>query len=370
MIFDTWRTPFARCWCPCIAFVLVACMGTNPVRAADYLIGTYYFPGWTDGAKGLEFPAPWQPIKRFPERKPLLGWYSDSSVAVLKQQAAWMNAYGIDFVVFDWYWNGSSAYLDHAVAAFKQIKRPRDVLYSLLWANHYRFPGGMPQYRAMVANWIQEHFSDPGYLRIDGRPVVFIFGIDGVADAAKTIGVSPAELIRIANAMSAQAGFPAIYFVGGTPALSYWVNDVAPQAGFSALSAYNYHNGFSGTAESATPPAEGYPQFDEAYRTNWKWIARNSLLPYILPMTSGWDKRPWGGSKNPKRDHSISTPEEFEIHLRAARSMMDAMPDKVPRVGVVCCWNEFGEGSYIEPTERDGFAYLERIRRVFGTGQR
>jgi hypothetical protein len=35
-------------------------------------------------------------------------------------------------------------------------------------------------------------------------------------------------------------------------------------------------------------------------------------------------------------------------------------------LGVICCWNEFGEGSYIEPTQKNGFSYLEKIKKVFG----
>ena len=34
---------------------------------------------------------------------------------------------------------------------------------------------------------------------------------------------------------------------------------------------------------------------------------------------------------------------------------------------VICCWNEFGEGSYIEPTKKDGFSYLEKVKKVFGS---
>ena len=48
---------------------------------------------------------------------------------------------------------------------------------------------------------------------------------------------------------------------------------------------------------------------------------------------------------------------------------MDAHPRKGRRTGMICCWNEFGEGSYVEPTKRDGFAYLERIRKIFAGGK-
>jgi hypothetical protein len=83
-------------------------------------------------------------------------------------------------------------------------------------------------------------------------------------------------------------------------------------------------------------------------------------------MTSGWDKRPWGGTLNdPGRDLAFSTPDSFEAHLRSAKEVMDRNPEKTMRTGVICCWNEFGEGSYIEPTKKYGTQYLERVKKVF-----
>lgn len=349
-----------------LTLLLLSCSIFRQSLASDYQIGTFYFPGWTANIKGLLFPVPWEPIKRYPEKMPMLGWYSDSDPKILRQQTRWMKEYGIRFVAFDWYWDGKNTYLEHALNAFRASKKPGDMKFSLLWANHYKFPGGMAEYRLMVGYWVARYFVDPDFLQIDGKPAVFIFGTDNFADAAKTIGVSPAELVNTANAIAEEAGFKGIYFIGGTPALEHWVKGVAPKSGFSALSAYNYRIGYSGTAESALSVGEGYPQLEAAYRQNWEWILSRGTLPYIIPMTSGWDKRPWGGSRNPKHDESIATPAQFESHLREARRLMDAYPEKTKRMGVICCWNEFGEGSYIEPTQKDGFSYLEKVKKVFG----
>lgn len=339
-------------------------------RAAEpeYLIGTYYFPGWTDRAKGLVHPYPWQPIKNFPEKKPSLGWYSDSDPAVLRQQITWMKQYGIGFVVFDWYWDGSNTYLDQAVRAFKKIKTPGEMKFAILWANHYKFRGGMLEYRWMVNYWISQYLADSDYLSIDEKPVVFIFSIDMFEAAAKQIGVETAVLVEVANDAAISAGLPGIHFVAGTPALEHWVNGVAKKANFLSISGYNYRIGYSGNPESAFFPSGGYQQLDAAYRQNWNWMMKKSKLPYIIPMTSGWDKRPWGGSRNPGQDMSISNPEEFEAHLLQAKRLMDQYPEKSRHMGVICCWNEFGEGSYIEPTMSTGFNYLQKIKSVFFNG--
>jgi hypothetical protein len=41
-------------------------------------------------------------------------------------------------------------------------------------------------------------------------------------------------------------------------------------------------------------------------------------------------------------------------------------PEK--NTAIFCCWNEFGEGHYIEPTRGNGFSYLDAIRDVFCEG--
>ena len=122
----------------------------------------------------------------------------------------------------------------------------------------------------------------------------------------------------------------------------------------------------AGEESTKGPISETYDQLDKAYRTQWEWILKNSKLPYFTPMTSGWDKRPWGGSSPAAHDNSVSTPETFESHLRAAKALMDAYPERSKRTGMLCCWNEFGEGSYIEPTKRHGMRYLEKVQDVFG----
>ena len=46
-------------------------------------------------------------------------------------------------------------------------------------------------------------------------------------------------------------------------------------------------------------------------------------------------------------------------------SMKEWMDDNGVRSGLLECWNEWGEGSYIEPNREFGFGDLEAIRSVF-----
>ena len=343
------------------ATILLSCWH----QSYAYDIGVYYYPGWSVGSKGSNYPQPWVPIKAYPEREPMLGWYSDSDAVVLRQQVTWMHDYGLKFVVFDWYWNDDQPFMDHAIKVFKRVKTPGQMGYAVMWANHFRFMGGQSGFEAMARHLARAYFADSDYLKINGKPVLFIFSLEELTEAANLLHKHPADLVAILERVAVAEGLPGVHLVAETAGLAHWVRAVAPQAGFAMLSGYNYHIGYSGDGNTATSPAKSYKALRQAYRVNWDWILQNSALPYIVPNTAGWDSRPWGGLA-PENEQAMPTSAEFEAHLREAKAMMDKYPDKTRSMGVICCWNEFGEGSYIEPTKKEGFSRLEKVKKVFG----
>lgn len=333
--------------------------------AGDYQVGVFYFPGWKDRQPGAPSPAPWKPIEAYPDREPLLGWYDEGSDNVMRQQLDWMQSYGIGFVVFDWYFvAGRTVMLDHALKAYLRAPNHSKTKFSILWSNHSGMPKNTGDWNAMVEYWVRNYFSKPEFLRINDRPVVFVFSADDLRKQAENFGTTTRDLLDSAQGIAREAGFAGIHFVGGTGAYLSIIGESAKNSGYSAFSTYNYHNG---PLAPLNTPSHSFKELDQGYRVHWRRFSEVGNLPLVVPMTSGWDKRPWGGSKDAAHDNSMSTPDEFQAHLEAAKSFMDANKTLTNGLGVICCWNEFGEGSYIEPTKKDGFKYLERVRKVFGT---
>jgi len=60
-----------------------------------------------------------------------------------------------------------------------------------------------------------------------------------------------------------------------------------------------------------------------------------------------------------------NTPERFRVALAQVKERMAFSPAQ-PKVLTLNAWNEWTEGSYLEPDTHDGYAYLEAIREVFG----
>lgn len=329
-------------------------------------VGVYYFPGWIFAPPFATSP-PWDAIRQYGGRKPLLGYYNDSMIDVATQQLRWMHSYGIDFVIYDWYWmNNGGAMLTQAIDAYQASPARSVVNFSILWANHTDTPSSLDQFDAIVDYWIHHYFRQKTYRQVDGMPVVFIFSPEDLDRKAAAFGSSVAKLFERANKRAANAGLKGIYFVAVTQAVAAPVEHDLPASGYSAISAYNYHMGLSGNYSADMPQSHSYAELTDGYRQSWTWILTHSPLPYFVPVTSGWDKRPWGGSDDKQHDLSVSTPQEFNAHLAAAKSMLDRYPDKTHRTIVICCWNEFGEGSFIEPTEKWRFDYLQQVKDVFG----
>lgn len=328
-------------------------------------IGVYYFPGWKDYDPNRTWePFPWNPIKAYSDIEPKLGFYKEGEVVIAEQQIDWMSKYGIDFIAYDWYWNKDSKVDgEHALLAFLQSKNKDLLKFSLLWANHSIVPENLGQFTSMVAYWIKNYFNQNQYLKIDDKPVVFIFSQFQLRENGKKFGMTTKDLLTTARDMAKAAGFPGIYFIGGTEGTegdSFWLTYAADN-GYDAVSAYNYQRG-PGTKTMS----ESYQELSDGYAEQWTYINNKSTLPYFVPMTAGWNKKPWGGSSNPLHDNSVSTPDEFEAHLKKAQIFMTRNPEKTKKIGIICAWNEFGEGSYIEPTKKYGFEYLERVKKIFG----
>ncbi|MBL5902091.1 glycoside hydrolase family 99-like domain-containing protein [Serratia fonticola] len=343
-----------RFFCISIYLVSHASHSTN--------IGVYYYPGW----KKPKIDA-WSKIKNYPEREPILGWYREGESNITKDHLKWMRKYGVDFVVYDWYWDKKSGVENRTYAIDSYLKNSQGagVKFAILWANHTGTPESIEQFDKIVDYWIEHYFTNKNYEQYEGKPVVYIFSPQSLAKDAAAFKSTPNELLNRARDKALKAGLKGLYFVGSVDANEDAIITKLPNDTYDALSAYNYHVGVEQGTGKLVKMSKNYGELTAGYKWTWEFILKNSKLPYIIPVTSGWDRRPWGGSADPEHDESYSTPDQFYNHLLDAKYMLTANPNKTIDTVIICCWNEYGEGSYIEPTKKYGFSYLEKISEVF-----
>jgi hypothetical protein len=124
-------------------------------------------------------------------------------------------------------------------------------------------------------------------------------------------------------------------------------------------------------------PLTGYDQLIEVYRNADNWIVNESgsLLPWFVPVISGWDRRPW--KEDPSHgldgvssdDNCAANAAQFLRHLRIQRDFAVSGSRGYPGIPPVInmyAWNEYGEGGFIAPSRRYGWTLLDQVRRTFG----
>ena len=324
----------------------------KPVRG-PVEVGAYYFPGWDSAAR-------WQPLRNFPERKPVLGWYREGSPEVADWQIKWAVEHGITFFAYDWYWSQGTRQLEQGLHDGYFNSRYHHLLkFCLLWANHNAAnTSSREDCLAVTRYWIANYFRRPEHLSIDGKPVMIIFSTDRLTADLGSAGVKSAfEAMR---AECRQAGFKGLHLIACIGNADAALRAAAE--GYDAVTAYNWPGlGMTGTSNRAP-----YETLVPAYREHWDSLIARSPIPLSpLPVCGGWDSRPWHGENNLVRFGR--TPELFKRHLLDAKNMLAKIPPRPgsPPMILIEAWNEWGEGSYIEPHQEFGFGYLDAIREVF-----
>jgi len=121
-------------------------------------------------------------------------------------------------------------------------------------------------------------------------------------------------------------------------------------------------------------PQTDYNQVRDKYMKYWDRALSEYHVPYFPNVSVGWDSSPrcdlkseWGNYGYPYTNIiANNTPENFKIALQMIRDKLLADPYG-PRIMNINSWNEWTEGSYLEPDTVHGMAYLEAVRSVFST---
>jgi hypothetical protein len=145
--------------------------------------------------------------------------------------------------------------------------------------------------------------------------------------------------------------------------------DLACDLGFTSVTSYVWiHHGALDTF-----PATDYDLVRDRYFDYWDTADAAFSLPYYPNVTMGWDSSP----RTVQSDVFINarypfmpviganTPQRFQNALAMTRDRLLAKPP-AQRILTINAWNEWTEGSYLEPDTEHGFAYLEAIKQVFG----
>lgn len=259
--------------------------------------------------------------------RPLIGLYDSGDPDVVECQVLQMKLAGFDGVLADWY--GPADFWDYAMihrntirlfAAAKRAGLSFGVVYEDQSVKHQETNGKLtaeagPGQVAAALRWLDEHWiSDPGYLRLAGKPAVFVFGPQYLSDeqwsaALKTFR-KPVTFLTLHDRRGAADG-----------AYDWPI----PSLGLSQIDRFERNS-----RDWPVRVASAYPRFDDVYEQ----AGAQKSFP-VIPDDNGKTYR--------------------ETLARGLRSGAAAVQ--------VATWNDWGEGTQIEPSSEFGYRDLEETQR-------
>jgi hypothetical protein len=356
-------------------------------------VAVYYFPNWHPcawtepryGPGQSEWVAVQNAVPRFPGHKqpkvPLWGYEDESDPAVMEKKIAAAADHGVDAFLFDWYWweNGPSLEAALEKGYFGAANRDR-VQFAIMWANHR--PVSRQTFDQAVDHIVNDYFPLPSYWKVEGRPYFSIYELHTLIAGLETGGAGSTgvdETLRAIDSLrekTLKAGFPGLHFNGVE-----WGLRNLPDASFEAQNWMIDHLGIDSVTDyvwvhhAETP---GFPENDylevagKAY-ADWDRFSSGYRVPYHPNVTMGWDSWPRVPVEKPFEPGAYpatplitaNPPAAFRTALEQARRWLER-PEISQKILTVNAWNEWTEGSYLEPDTEYGLGYLEAIRDVFG----
>ena len=359
--------------------------GSLAQTKAGYDVAVYYFPQWhVDPKNEVSHGHPWtewetlQAAKpRFPGQEqpkvPLWGYEDEAKPAVMSKKIQVASTHGINIFLFDWYYNNSGQFLQRPLEeAFQKVDSGR-MKFAIMWANHQVISPAI--FDSVIDICINKYFKDPNYWMVDGEPYfclyqlyTFIEGFGGVEKAVeamqkfreKTVAAGFKDLHL--NAM--QWGLHMPDSMTARPA-----NELIDLFHIRSVDSYVWiHH-----TDMPHWPTTTYDYMMTKAISYWDSAYAGYKVPYHPNVTMGWDAsprcdpgKPWVKGEYPYYAVLIdNTPDKFKKALQAARKFLDAKNPK-HKILTINSWNEWTEGSYIEPDTKNQLKYLDAIKDVFG----
>ena len=375
---------------------------TARAEEREYKIGAYYFPNWHVDPRNEQVHGQgwteWEILKRgepkFPghaqPKRPAWGFEDESDPSVFEKKITAAHSAGINHFIFDWYWYEGKPFLERALErGYLRAGNKKDVRFCLMWANHdwfnlmparlheqikpllYKGSYDAAEFETVTDYVISHYFSEPSYFTVEGEPYFSIYELKHMIDRMGGVEVAKAALARFRQ-KTRSAGFPDLHL----NAVAWGVSEIAdvkqllPALNVKSVTSYTWlhHDTFP------TFPSSDYMGAAERARGYWTKARDLFGVPYHLDVSVGWDPSPRTCQSDVymQSDYPFTsiltnnTPELFQMILQQTKSYLDKHSDQ-PRILSINSWNEWTEGSYLEPDSVHGMGYLNAIRNVFGS---
>jgi lipopolysaccharide biosynthesis protein len=344
-----------------------------PIRENDQWWGKG-FTEWTNVAKAKPlFKGHYQP--HVPAD---LGFYDLRVPETRQAQADMAREYGIEAFCYWHYWFAGRRILDRPFAEVLASGKP-DFPFCLAWANEtwsgvwygetkrilieQTYPGE-EDYRRHF-DFLLTAFVDRRYVRVDGKPLMFIYKPNLLPDCS--------GLINLWRQLAERAGLPGLHMVGFAPhkqwdGKAHGFDAVTEQTMAYLRGSPTY--GIGNRLRDFTDGKRGLGRIgawlSHGQRTVYRYadvvdkliIEHETADEYYPTVVPNWDNTP----RSNVRGWTLhdATPELFRGQFRRAIQQVAALPAD-HRIVFIKAWNEWAEGNHLEPDLKDGLGFLRAV---------
>ncbi|MDR2776203.1 MAG: glycoside hydrolase family 99-like domain-containing protein [Tannerella sp.] len=388
----------------------VSCKSRKENVEAEITVACYYFPNYhTRDSVDMRISrqhfdnwSEWELVKRaaprfeghYQPKVPAWGYTDEKDPEVMAQKIHAAASHGIDVFIFDWYTYEGKPFLNRCLdEGFLKAGNTDSIRFALMWANHdwmelYPYTAGEAHdflYEGKVTpemfdrigdHLIRQYFTKPNYWLIDGKAYFSIYDIRNFIHSFGSLEATVGEMEKL-NRKAIKAGLKGVHWnlVAWSAAILPGRDapadnkDLLDSLGFDSATSYVWIH-HVGLPQVQTD----YNYVRDEYAKHWDRVKKEYGVPYYPNVTMGWDPsprtnqdRPWSGSGyGYPYTNTIgnNTPENFREALQMTKEKLLADPEG-PRILNINCWNEWTEGSYLEPDTKTGMMYLEAVKAVF-----
>ncbi len=378
--------------------------GEEYLMSQKYEVSAYYFPNYHPDSRNAKVHHPgwteWDVVKnavpRYPghvqPKEPLWGHEDESDPRVMAKKIQAARDHGVTHLIFDWYWYDDGPFLEGCLQnGFLKADNKDDIKFSLMWANHnwfdmhparvgqpakMLFPGKVAPktFETVIDHVIENYFSDSAYFKIDNKCYFSIYELHTLIDGLGGVDVMAAMLDLFRERVEKQGlalhinaidrGLDLSTPEGGDP------NEMIRRLCIDSVTSYVWVHHVELNRFPTTP----YDYVSQNAIEYWPSAAAKYACDYYPTVSIGWDPSPriyhedkFIDMGNPFR-YIIdgNTPAAFGENLAKAKDYLDKQSNLKTKMLVINAWNEWTEGTYLEPDIEHGYGYLESINRVFG----
>jgi hypothetical protein len=342
-------------------------------------IAAYYFPGYhadplweKDNGAGWTH---WNLIEKATPRFrghtqpkiPVWGFEDESDPQVFEKKIDAAADHGLDAFIFDWYWSGNRSVLAGALEhGYLHATNNKRLKFAIMWANHNPFgPVTRAEWDEATDYILANYLTHPSYWTIDGRPYFSIYEPVTLLRSLGSVEATRAAFDSLRE-KAKSAGLPGIHLN-----LIDRDNDLsmATQLGADSVTDYTWFH----MLRLRDFPVTQYGPLISLAVDYWEKAAKTyAPLSFFPNVTMGWDPSPMTDPNRTfeQREYPFTatigdnTPREFEKALNEARKFVEK-GGRQPKIVIISAWNEWSEGSYLEPDTVHQLGYLQAIRKVF-----